>query len=246
MIRLIGKKPQSFNYTPLDLPDYNAPDFYDFDGTQYDLARQGLTEGIAAGRQSGNQTYDDARFELDQYQNPYGNVQTTNPGVRDAMARMMQANGIDPNILSGVDAEGVQADRAFGNTQALLAGTADQRQASNQRALSGDQRRFNENLSGEERSMGLSIDMALARARSQYDKDLWQYGKDEADRRYEIAVAEATANNQGVNSANQANTQAMNTWQQGAVNPLMELLLSGRNSAGVQGLNLAALADMFK
>lgn len=226
-------KPQDFKYTDLNLPQYNAPKFYDFDPSSFNTARSAVNQQIEAGRGMGNQAYDDAMYEMQQLGNPFGTTRTTNPGVRDAMARMMQANGMSADMNAGVDREGVQADQAFGNVQALLSAVNDQRRDSNVRGLGGDQRRFNEGLGQEQRMLNTSIDLALSRARSQYDKDLFAYGKAEADRRYEVAVQQAIANNQGRNQASQANVASQNAWRQSAANPVLDLIAQGRTGVDV-------------
>lgn len=245
MRMITGSKPSQYNYTDLDLPEYNAPKFYDFNDSMYQDALGTIDAQIAAGRSSGNQTYSDAMYEESLRQNPFGQVSTLTPNVRDAMARMMNANGVNPDILAGVTGEGIQADRAFGNLQAMRAGDYEQRAQSNQRALQGDQRRFNEGLDSESRLLSASVQMKLAQAKAQYEKDLFAYGKEEADRRYEIAVAEATTNHTGRNNAAQSNVDAENSWRQGIVSPIIDLINSGFNSAGQQGLDLSALMALL-
>jgi len=232
-----GAAPGNQVWNNVNLPEYNAPDFYDWDNTAYNTARTGVGEGIAAGLASGQADFDVARAQLDQYQNPYGNVRTANSGTTDAMTRMLQSQGVGMGAADETMREGQMADAGFGYTQNLLAGAADQRQAGNLRALAGDRRHFSETLAGEERAMNMSIQIAEQKAKAQYDKDLFMYGKEEADKNYEINLQEAIMNAQGQQRIGEANVNATNQFNQGIIDPITQMWLEGRNSEGVQGLS---------
>ena len=212
--QLFGYRPQQYSwqdakYTDLKLDPYKGTGFYNFDPTQYDTMRRGVQEGLQADLAAGRTAYGDARTELQQYQNPFaGRSYTQNPQMSAAMQRMMAANGVQPDQADM--ARGVQADQAFGNVLALLAGNADQRQAQQLRAIGGDERRFGESLNSQGRTMTLGIDMALAKAREQYNKDKWAYGESIAQQNYQTNVQQAIANNQGQNQATMYNNQGMN------------------------------------
>jgi hypothetical protein len=242
IMALLGRRPQQqtwqdYQWQDVDLPDYQAQEFYAFDPTQYNQARTGLQQGIAADTATGNQAYADANTELSQYQNPFANrAYTQNQPMDAAMQRMMQANGATAD--QATTNQGVQADAAFGNVLALLGGAAQNNQASSLRALGGDQRRFQESLANQGRNMGLGIDMAQARAQEQYNKDKWQYGVEVADRKYQATMQEimannqgrnqvGMANNQGLNQTNQANVQGGNEFDANALQTLIQLISGG-------------------
>lgn len=233
---------ESLSLDRLDMPEYNAPEFYEFDGSVYDQASQGLRQGIAADRRTGNDAYAGALAELDRYQNPFGDTGTRNAPMDATMQRWLQANGVqaDQAQLN----QGAQADVAFGRVMDLLGGVAEQSRAAEGRALSGDQRRFNESLDNQGRNMQLGIDMALANARSQYERDAWRYGVEVAQQMYQARVQEAIANNQtanqeaiannqGVNQTNANNNAAQNAYDQQKLQTLIDLLASGQKVAGV-------------
>ena len=240
---MAGYRPDSYQWQDSQwknvvTPQRQANNFYNFDQSQYDKMRQGIQTGLAADLASGRSAYGDARGELQQYQNPFaGRSYTQNPQMSEAMQRMMAANGVQPDQADA--AQGVQADRAFGNVLALLGGNADMRQAQQLRALGGDERRFGESLASEGRTMTLGVDMALAKAREQYDRDKWQYGEDIANQNWQANVQAAMYNNQGqndtsrynnqgVNSTAQNNTQARNDYYGNNVQQILQLLASGQ------------------
>ena len=272
LLGMLGQqKPQQWNYQQLgqlpqmqalqfQAPQYNAPEFYDFNSQRFDNMLANVGEAADADRRAGAAAYGDARTELEQYRNPFaGGLQTQNPGVMESMRRMMEAHGVNPGQVAQVDAEGAQADQAMGNVMALLAGVDQQRQGSNMRALSGDERRFNENIQNRQRMAEMQVQMAQDRALSQWEKDRWQYGVDVANQQYQItmneamtnfqaqtnaqginhqsAVQQALANWQGGNEANQFNVGATNQFNQQAINQLLDLVLSGMNE-GSQTLTL--------
>ena len=226
MALINGHQPERYQWEDLDLPDYQARDFYNFDTTQYDKARTGITQGLAADQATGNQAYADATTELQQYQNPFANrAYAQNQPVDAAMQRMLQANGGQQD--QATTNQGVQADQAFGNVLALMGGAAANNQASSLRALGGDQRRFTESLQNQGRNMNLGVDMRQAAAQEQYNKDKWQYGEEVARLNYQTNMQEVSANNTGRNQTNQQNTQMANDWWSTNGKTLIDLIAGG-------------------
>ena len=237
--------PQQYSFDPLtyqnlELPEYQGTGFYDFDSTMYDQMRAGLEEGLTADRASGMAAYGDARNELAQYQNPYTQDFTRNQPMDAAMQKMLAANGLDAGVVGDDLVRGVQADQAMAVTRDLLRGNAQMSQDAQMRALGGDQRRFNESLNNQGRNLGLGIDMALAQARSQYEKDKWAYGEQIAQQNYQTNVQQAMVNHQGQNqttqannqmwnSVKQANVQGANDWNSQQMQTILDLIASGVN-----------------
>jgi hypothetical protein len=243
-----GAQPNRYDHTSLNLPEYNAPKFYDFDSGQFDTARQGIRTGIADARQMGSTAFDRAAQGYQNYQDPFASgPRQYNPGVDPRLLASMQAwGGAGSGAAAETSGEGVQADAAMGSVYDLLGKVGRQFNQGQLAGIEGDRMQLDQRLGGEERMLNLGVEMALARAKSQYQQDLFAYGKAEADKRYEMKVAEVMANNQGVNAANQANIQAGNSYNQSILGPIMELLMAGRNSQGVQGLNPAAVPGMTR
>ena len=245
VLKLLGQEPTQYGapeqnvYQDVVIPDYVGSPFRAWDGSMYETMRNGITEGLAADRRAGMAAYGDARTELSQYQDPFSNRgYAQNQAMPAAMQRMMAANNVqfDP----AETARGAQADVAFGNVLALLGGTAQQAQASNMRALGGDERRFGESLDSEGRSMQLDVNMTESKARQQYDIEKFAYGESIARANYEknsqLAAtnaagqnAAAEANLAATNEVNQANTKMMNDYRENNANILIDLIASGQN-----------------
>jgi len=221
----------AYQYQDLAVSDYVGPQFREYDGSMYDTARSGITRGLASDAASGATAYGDARTELSQYQDPFtGRSYATNQGIPEAMQRMMRANNVGMEQTE-ID-RGIQADAAFGNVLALLGGASQQAQDSNMRALAGDERRFNESLASQGRTMSLNVDMTEAQALQQYSQDAFDYGVDIARQNYDKNMQVASVNNAGRNQAMQSNSDRANA----ANNTLINLLASG------QSIDPAALA----
>jgi hypothetical protein len=238
--------PKAYEYEDLVVPDYVGTGFREYDGSMYDTMRSGIAEGLAADARAGATAYGDARTELSQYQDPFTDRgYTQNQAMPAAMQRMLAANNVQLDPAEA--ARGGQADAAFGNVLALLGGNARQAQASNMRALAGDERRFGESLASEGRSMQFGVNMTESKAREQYNREKWQYGEDIARSNYEKNTQLAATNSTGRNMAGQSNTQATNEVnlantrmgnesRDNNVNALIQLLASG------QKIDPAALA----
>tara|TARA_R110002153_G_scaffold48290_3_gene136272 strand:- start:2634 stop:3542 length:909 start_codon:yes stop_codon:yes gene_type:complete len=245
ILKLLGQEPTQYGapeqhvYQDVVIPDYVGSPFRAWDGSMYETMRNGITEGLAADRRAGMAAYGDARTELSQYQDPFSNRgYAQNQAMPAAMQRMMAANNVqfDP----AETARGAQADVAFGNVLALLGGTAQQAQASNMRALGGDERRFGESLDSEGRSMQLDVNMTESKARQQYDIEKFAYGEEIARINYqknsELAAtnaagqnAAAEANLAATNNVNQSNTKMMNDYRADNAGILIDLIASGQN-----------------
>ena len=239
-------QPGMFSHTPLDLPDYNAPAFYDFDPGQFDTARQGVQTGIADARARGDTAFDRSAQSYMNYEDPFAaGPQTSNPGIDPRLLASMEAwGGAGSSQAAQTFGEGVQADDAMGSVYDLLSKVGAQFNQGQLAGVEGDRMQMDQRLGGEERMLTLGVDMALARAKSQYQQDLFAYGKAEADKRYEIAVQEALANNQGTNNANQMNTQTTNNWNQGIMDSILTMIGNGGTGIPQAGNDLSKLITM--
>lgn len=229
ILGLLGKKPQQYQWNDLAHQEYVPSKFREFNSGVYDTARSGLTSAVTADRAAGNASYDQGLTELQQYVNPFNAPSTvSNPEQSAAMQRMMQANGTPTNINQADTNRGVQADAAFGNVMALLAGVNDQAQASRLRALAGDRRGFGERLDAEQRGGTLMVNMSEAKARDLYEQERWQFGEQVAQQNYAARTQNAQYNNTGQNQTAQQNTQQGNEWQQGSIQAIIDMIASGQ------------------
>jgi peptidoglycan hydrolase-like protein with peptidoglycan-binding domain len=209
-------KPKQLAQTQLDLPDPSQ--YYKWDNSLYNQAREGVTSGIQGIRDRGNTAFDRAGVELAQYQNPYnGGLQTQNPDLQSAMQRMMSANGVNPGQVAQTNNEGIQADQAMRNTLAILAGTDQARQAANQRALAGDRTTFDQNLGLEGNMLNLGVNMSEAKGKNAFDQMLQGL-------MFDTAGQEATQNWQRGNTVSDTNIGNANTWNSGLMQTLLAMV----------------------
>ena len=209
-------RPQQLTQTMLDLPD---PSQYlgAFNAAPYDVARQGIQQGIEGIRGRGNQAFNTAQTELNQYRNPYGTgLQAINPDQYAAMERMAQANNAT-GALADVSNQGLQANQAFGNVQALLAANDQARQAANLRALGADRQMMETNLGLEGNMLNLGVNMGQARGQTAWDQMVRQA-------QLEAANQEAAQNWQRGNTVGDTNVANRNAWNQGLMQTLLSII----------------------
>lgn len=225
-------KPKQYNYTDLKLPEYNAPEFYKFDNSPYTTAKAGIRTGIGDARTQGDTAFNLAAQRYLNYEDPYvGGPQTYNPGADPRLLASMQAwGGAGSGAAAETFNEGVQADAAMGSVYDLLSKVGRQFNEGQLAGIEGDRMQLGQRLGAEERMLNLGVDMALARAKSEYTREAFMYGKEEADRRYEMKVAEITANNTGRNQAAQFNVTNANQFNEGILGQILDMIASqGRN-----------------
>ena len=167
---------------------------------------------------------------------------TTDPGMSAAMQRMYAANDIPTSINERTLNEGVQADDAFGNLYAILGANEQQMRNSREIALTGDERRINESLAAAARGMETGVDLAMANALEQYEKDKFQYGVEVADRNWQKNIQQATHNQTGRQETMGANVAARNDANKSIIDTLLGLIAQGVqiSEADLAGLKLAA------
>jgi hypothetical protein len=239
-------RPGTLTAKPLDLPEYQQYAPRPWDTTQYDTARQGVTSGIADARNIGNTAFDRQLAEYQAMRNPYTQgPQTSNPGVDPRLLASMQAwNGAGSYDAAQVNQEGVQADKAMQSVYNLLASGQDQYQQGLIRSTAGDRMQLDQRLGGEERMLNLGINMAQARAKAEYDKEVWTLGKEAADRNYEARMAEATANWTRSNTVDDTNVATANTWNQNVLNTILSMISSGGTGIPASGNYLSDMITM--
>lgn len=209
-------KPQGLAYNPLDLPDPKQF-FGNFDTSLYDQASQGVNQGIEGIRGRANTAYDAAQQALQNYINPFaGGSQQMNPDYNAAFGAMAAANDAGGQLNQTVG-EGAQADRAFANAQALLAGNDQARQAANLRALAGDRTTTEQNLGLEGNMLNLGVNMAKAKGKSAWDQMLAQLG-------FDTATTEAGQNWSRQNTVGDTNVANRNQYNQSILPLLLQLV----------------------
>lgn len=225
---IMNWRPKEQTWTDVNLPEYKPPQFYGFNDAQYTTMKNYIAERLGMARQQGAAAYGEARGQINATPMGFQSAPTTtDPGMSAAMQRMYAANGVPTSVNEATMNEGVQADRAFGNLYAILGENARQGRASDLRALAGDERRMGEELATQEMNANLSVDMALARAREQYEKEKWAFGEDVARTNWQTRQAEIMYNAQGRQQTANNNVDAWNAAQGGNVSTLIDMIASG-------------------
>ena len=239
-------RPSTLKATDLDLPEYQQVAPRAWDTSQYDAARTGVAGGIADARNIGNTAFDRQLAEYRAMRNPYTQgPRTTNPGVDPRLLASMQAwGGAGSGGAAQAYGEGVQADQAMGSVYDLLASGQDQYQQGLMRSTAGDRMQLDQRLGGEERMLNLGIQMAQARAKAEYDKEVWALGKEAADRNYEARMAEASANWTRRNTVDDTNVATGNAWNQNVLNTILSMIASGGKGIPAPGNDLSGLITM--
>lgn len=239
-------RPGMLTARDLDLPEYQQYAPRAWDPSQYDTARQGVASGIADARNIGNTAFDRQLAEYQAMRNPYTQgPRTSNPGVDPRLLASMQAwQGAGSGGAAQAYNEGVQADQAMGSVYDLLASGQDQYQQGLMRSTAGDRMQLDQRLGGEQRMLDLGINMAQARARAEYDKEVWALGKEAADRNYEARMAEASANWTRRNTVDDANVATGNAWNQNVLNTILSMISSGGTNIPAPGNDLSGLITM--
>jgi hypothetical protein len=220
-------QPEDLVANKFTMDAYKAPAFYKWDGSQYSAASKGLRDAVANARSRANNAYTDAAYELDQYKNPFASAGfATDPGVSNAMRRMLQAQGVGTEGTEGTTREGMEADRAMGNVMRLLSGVSEEARGSRARALAGDARRTDEMISSQQTDLSTGIAMARARALSEYKKEKWLYGTQVARQRYEDKLQKAMINWQRANTVSDTNVANQNQFNQGMLDPITQLMMA--------------------
>jgi len=217
--RLLSQQPTQ--YTAMRVPEYSAPEFYEFDGAAYDQARKALATGLDTDRVAGQAAYADARTELGALaSNPYARQGARQPATADPSTSALLAR-----YGGEVDTSGAAAgNAAFEQLRSILGAAHAQRQAAETRAVGGDERRYLESLAGEGRMISHGIEVAEARAREQHRINEFQYGKQVADQIYQQQMAQAQADH----AAASANVDLANQQQSAATQTLLNLISGGQ------------------
>lgn len=270
---LSGTTPQTYQYQnlqlsqlpqfqQLDLPEYTGTGFYDFDSSPYDQALSGIETGIADASKSGHMAFDNMAAAYGSTGNPYAQGPKVASQVDPRLLASMEAfSGAGADAAAQTQFEGAQADAAMASVYDLLGASGEQYRQNMVNSVMGDRAQFDQNMASQQNMMNLSVNMALAAAKSQYEKDKWQYGEQIAQQNYQAAVQEAmfntqgqndwamannsianqqqVANNQGVNAANAANVGAFNDWVGANTGSIIDLILAGIDpNTGQQTLTL--------
>lgn len=246
-----GLEFQNLQLNEVNLPEYQGTGFYDFDSGLYDQALAGIEQGIGQATEQGMGAFDNMAAAYGNMQNPY----TQGPKEAVQMDPRLMAS-IEANDGAGAKAagqtqfEGTQADAAMASVYDLLAGSNNRYQEDLVNSVAGDRNQFQQNMNMAQTGMNTQVNMALAQAQAQYEKDKWQYGESIAQQNHQQNIAQimhnngiqnqqAQYNNQGVNSMNMQNVANFLDWMNTTGSNITNLAMAGIDpNTGKQTLQL--------
>lgn len=238
-----GYKPQQYTYDPYQYEDfayedYKGTGFYDWDPSAYDTARQGVRTGVQQARDAAGNALDRSQAAYDNMGNPYRTANVVRQGPLDSRIQQSMADYGDDGAGGELTSQNAGLNRGMGQMLQLLAGSSDDYRQNMSASVNGDRAAMIDRMGMAEATMTLGINVAMQKAKSQYEKDKWQYGEQIAQQNYQknLAIAQANSqgrnsanltNNQGMNNAAQANTLAANTFNESTMNSILDILASG-------------------
>jgi hypothetical protein len=225
-----GVHPQALTANTLDLPDYQGMPVRPFDNSMYQQALTALGEGQATDTATANQaTQNMLSFLNNNYVNAFNNPNQTYSQApvgmdQAAMARLLQSQGVDPNVMAQTANEGVQANAAFGNMWRALAGNEDIMQRSR---LANAQQYGNQaiqaiNAAAAGGRLGINLGQAQAQAAWQQRADDRAYQDSQIQQ--QIAQQEALQNWQRANQVQDTNAQNLNSYNNAVAQAMLGLL----------------------
>jgi hypothetical protein len=237
-------RPKDVAAQNLDLPDYQGMPMRAFDPSQYDQLAASFGQAVNQDRASIDTAYNNA----DQYlQNNYRNAFAGGPppapmqGMsQDAMARLMQQQGVNPNNnqqLNNLQQGAGAANAAFGNLWGLLGANEDTAQGN--RVLRSKQDRATSNQALNAAALQGTTGIGLQRTKAQAD---WQQQADQRayqdyQMQQQMAQQEAMQNWQRQNQVSDTNATNTQGWNASTIQSLIGLL-------GKFGGNLPDLASL--
>lgn len=229
---LKGGGPQSITANTLDLPDYQGMNIAPFDPSMYQQALAALNQGQQTDLATANQaTQNMLNFLNTNYTNAFNNPNQTYatagqaPGyTQQAMQRMLQSQGADPNLGAGTYQQAAGADQAFGNLWRTLAANEDiaQRGRIGNANLYGAQANDAINAAASGGRLGVNLGQAQAQqawAQRDEERRYQDYQQQQA-----LAQQEALQNWQRGNTVQDENLTNTNQYRNAEMQALLGLL----------------------
>ena len=243
MLKVLGVGPTALTMQQVDLPAFVGQNLPAFNPAVYNQATQQLNQAAAADTSNINAATQRAQQALQaNYTNAYANAPVAAaPAAQQVGGTLQQTaggGGNAANIASESNSAAASDQASFANLLNVLAAADQTAQASRMNQTTLDQNTALQALGAQQRGLLGGINMARTQAYN-------QWAQADAERRYQNSLMaqqwqrEEMMRNQDVaNQTTQANWQARNQYQQGAIQPLLDLIGQGRglNYAGVQAL----------
>lgn len=235
---LKGGAPAPEAATNVDLPDYAGMAVRAFDPTQFNQTREAWGQGVQGDLATSNQaTQDMLGFLNRNYSNAYSNPNyATNgqaPGMdQQAMSRLLSSQGVNPNVASQTQQQGVQADQAFSNLWKTLGAGEDRMQTNRLANAQQYGNQANQSIQAAGRAGQLGIDQAQSGAQAQWQKAADDRSYQDYQMQQQLAQQEAMANWQRQNQVADTNNTTQNSYRNEQLQAILGLLpqLIGQNS----------------
>ena len=248
---LAGGKPGSQTATNLDLPDYQGMALRAFDPTQFNQTREAWGQGVQGDLATSNQaTQDMLGFLGRNYTNAFNNpnqayaTSAQAPGMdQQAMQRLLQSQGVNPNVMSQTQQEGGQADQAFGNLWRTLGVNEDRMQTNRLANAQQYGNQANQSITAQGRAGSLGIDQAQSGAQAAWQKAADDRAYQDYQQQQQIAQQEAMQNWQRQNQVSDTNYTTQNSYRNEQLQAILGLLpqLVGQNSLQLPNLQSLGL-----
>lgn len=231
---------QAGTFTP---PAYSGMAMKPFDPSQYDLLSQNFGQAVNQDRATQNAAYNNEDQYLAQYKNAFagGPPPAQTQGMsQDAMARLLQGQGINPNNnqqLNNLQQGAAAGNAAFGNVWGLLGANEDIAQKN--RVLRAQQDRANSEAALNAAALQGNTGIGLQRTQAQ---TAWQQAADQRayqdyQMQQQLAQQAAMQNWQRQNQVQDTNATNTQGWNASTIQSLLGLL-------GKFGGNLPDLASL--
>ncbi len=242
-------RPGALTATNLDLPDYAGMALRPFDPTMFNQARTAWQQGVEQDTGTANQaTANMLAFLNSNYTNAFNNPNARYatagqaPGMdQQAMARLLQGQGVNPNVAAPTQGEGVQADQAFGNVWRILAANEDLAQRNR---LANAQQYGNQALAGitaAGRAGNLGIDLGQGQAQQAWQQRADERAYQDYQLQQQLLQQEALQSWQRANQIQDTNAANTNSYNNSVLQSLLGLLPSMSANPGLVYPSMAAL-----
>jgi hypothetical protein len=210
-------RPGTVAANTLDLPEYQGT----FDPSMYNQLEGRLGEAVGQSRTAADEAYTNlGNYLTSNYRNAFagGPPQATAPGMdAQAMARMMQGQGVNPGLALQQTEGQAAANAGFGNLWALLAGNEERQQQNRLNRVQTDRGTTNRAIDAASLQGMTGIGLQRSQAQAAFQQRM-------AEMNQQIAQQEAMANWERANQVSDLNTSNLNSYQNAQIQALLGLV----------------------
>lgn len=246
MVQALGRQGPQLTAQKLNLPAFKGQNIAAFNAAPYTQAQQSLNSAVTADRNNAIANAQNTTAALQSnFTNDYANQAVTQGQTQAPVGAALQGTAgptatNDPNQQAAAGVNGANGDSqaAFGNLLKVLGANAQQSQASRLNQVQMDRGTALNSIGAQQLGLGAGINQARANAQT-------QWGQQNNERQYQNSLMQqqwareqAMQNNQLANQTTQANWQQRNQQMQTTLQPILDLIASGK---GLDTKSLMAL-----